>query len=96
MDQIVLLLKNFGPSTLLIALIIYCVRAVYTGDWIPRRTHEDIVKGLREDRDLWKASSEKWEGVSEDRLKMIQSQQASVLEVTAHIVRGIREVGPGD
>lgn len=96
MHEILLLLRDFGPTTLLIGLVIYCVRAVFTGQWVPRNTHEAQLAQMEKDRDYWRITSEKWEKVAEERIGLILDHQETVTNLTGHVVKSIREAGTSD
>jgi len=96
MDQFLLLAKDFGPSTLLLTLVLYIVRLVASGQWVPRSTHEGQLAQMEKDRDYWRATSDKWEKVAEGRISLIMDQQEAVTSLTGHVVKSIREAGtPG-
>ena len=77
----------------LAAVLLLGARSIYNGTWVPRPTHDAVVTRLTDELERWKASSEKWEQVAEGRLKLVQQRQEAVVEVTTHVVEGIRKAG---
>lgn len=97
MEQFILLAKDFGPSTVLLTLVVYIIRLISTGQWIPKSTHDGQLGQMEKDRDYWRVTSEKWEKVAEGRINLILDQQEAVVSVTGHVVKAIRgEAGTSD
>lgn len=46
-------LPTLGPSGALLLLGIWLLRAIASGAWVPRRTHEDV----RQERDVWRQTA---------------------------------------
>lgn len=47
------LLPTLGPYGVVLLLTMWIARAIKTGQWVPRRTHEDT----RQERDVWRETA---------------------------------------
>lgn len=73
------LLPTLGPYGVILLLTTWIARAIKSGQWVPRQTHEDV----RQERDTWRQTALTWQAGQQESTAQMATLTEAVRALSA-------------